>query len=250
MRYYIDFEASEQQQTIISVGCVSDSGREFYSLVHTEDSITLRIEQITGITQKDVDDAPSSSQVFEQLYDWISNDEEVPDFYCYGDGDLDFVYNNYMLATSFKEAAMLSYLYVNLYDCSEEIKDHFFVNKTISLEKLGQHFDQNMGAQNHNALDDAKLLKMVYDHTRSEQKENNVFNEYVDNRRIPSEIRSVLRLQGNTIVAEYQSMEEAVEWCRKQPNDKGPTYLKNIDEKIRNAARTGSKYMNCNWRIL
>ncbi len=52
MYYYIDFEASEAEKKIISVGCICEDGREFYSLVNTDDPITFRITQITGITQE------------------------------------------------------------------------------------------------------------------------------------------------------------------------------------------------------
>ena len=137
------------------------------------------------------------------------------------DGDFDFVYANSQCTTGYKEALMLSYLYLNMYDCSQDMKDHFLVNKTISLEKLGQHYDETMGAQNHNALDDAKLLKMVYEKMNSGQTENNVFNEYLSPGRIPSQIRKVVRLIGNEVANEFESLSEAVKWMRTQPNDKG-----------------------------
>ena len=250
MNYYIDFEASEAEKKIISVGCICDDGREFYSLVNTDDPITFRITQITGITQEDVDSAPSSETVFSDFYDWCYSEEEMSQFICYGDGDFDFVYSNIQSATGYKESLILSYLYVNMYDCSQEMKDHFLVNKTISLEKLGQHYDESMGDQNHNALDDAKLLKMVYEKMNSGETENNVFNEYLTPGRIPAQIRKVVRLQGNTVVNEFDSLSEAVKWLRSQPNDKGSSYLNNAEEKIINAARNNSKYFNSFWRIL
>lgn len=246
----MDFEASEARQQIISIGCVTESGREFYSLVYTDDPITFRIEEITGISQEDVDNAPNSSEVFERFYDWCNEDKEMPEFVCYGSSDPEFVYNNYLEATTLKEAAMLSYMYVNLYDCSEEMKEHFYVNKTISLEKLGQYYDHDMGAQTHNALDDARLLKMVSEKMKEGKKENNVFNEYFDTRRMPSEVKKVLAMHGDVIHREFNSMAEAVAWVKNQPNDKGPSYLKDADEKIKKAAQSGGKYFNCNWRIL
>ncbi|MBQ2213702.1 MAG: 3'-5' exoribonuclease [Erysipelotrichaceae bacterium] len=250
MYYYIDFEASEAEKKIISVGCICEDGREFYSLVNTDDPITFRITQITGITQEDVNEAPASEKVFADLFDWCYSEDEAPQFICYGDGDFDFVYANSQCTTGYKEALMLSYLYLNMYDCSQDMKDHFLVNKTISLEKLGQHYDETMGAQNHNALDDAKLLKMVYEKMNSGQTENNVFNEYLSPSRIPSQIRKVVRLVGNEVANEFESLSEAVKWMRTQPNDKGGSYLNNAEEKIITAARNGSKYFNSYWRIL
>ena len=250
MKYYIDFEASEAEKTIISIGAICDDGRQFYSLVFSEDPITPRIEEITGISQEDVDNAPSSAEVFEQFYDWCNIDNDLPEFINYGTGDLDFVYSNFMNATSFKEAAMLSYLYMNMYDCSEDLRKFFYVNKTISLEKLGKYFDKDMGDQNHNALDDAKLLKMVYDKMKTGDRNFDAFLEYVDPDRYPDQVRKVLRMNGNTIMEEYSNMKEALSWVRSQPNDKGPKYLQNADEKIRHAAKNNSKYFGFNWRIL
>lgn len=176
--------------------------------------------------------------------------EDLPEFVNYGDGDLDFVYNNFLSAVSLKEAAMLSFLYMNMYDCSQELKDFFYVNKTISLEKLGKYFDHSMGEQNHNALDDAKLLKMVYDKMKSGERNFDAFLEYVDPHRYPDQVRKVLRLNGNTVLEEYNNLKEAVDWIKKQPNDKGPKYLQNAEEKIKHAAKNASRYFGCNWRIL
>ncbi|MBR3228427.1 MAG: hypothetical protein IKF68_07795 [Erysipelotrichaceae bacterium] len=69
MNCYIDFEASEAQHRIISVGCIREDGEEFYSLVRTDDPITPRITKITGIVQEEVDAAPSVSEVFSSFYD-------------------------------------------------------------------------------------------------------------------------------------------------------------------------------------
>lgn len=250
MKYYIDFEASENEKKIISVGVLREDGEEFYSLVYSDDPITPRIEEITGISQEEVDQAPSSKEVFEKLFDWCMEKEDMPEFVNYGDGDLDFVYNNFLSATTLKEAAMLSFLYMNMYDCSQELKDFFYVNKTISLEKLGKYFDHSMGEQNHNALDDAKLLKMVYDKMKSGERNFDAFLEYVDPHRYPDQVRKVLRLNGNTVLEEYNNLKEAVDWIRKQPNDKGPKYLQNAEEKIKHAAKNASRYFGCNWRIL
>lgn len=44
MKYYIDFEASEAEQKVISIGCVREDGDKFYSLVKVDDPITSKIE--------------------------------------------------------------------------------------------------------------------------------------------------------------------------------------------------------------
>ncbi len=251
MKHYIDFEASEALQKIISVGCVREDGEEFYLLVYTDDPITPRIEEITGITQEDIDDARSIDDVFTEFYDWCNRDDEVPEFICYGDGDYEFVSNTFYDASSFKAASMLGYIYLNMSDCSDEIKRHFYVNKTISLEKLARYFDPDFIEQNHNALDDAKLLKIVYEGMKKDTNASySSFTEYLDPRRYPDEVRKVLRMNGNTVLEEFKNIKEAVEWVKKQPNDKGPQYVKDAAEKIKKAAKDGGKYFKSNWRIL
>lgn len=250
MNYYIDFEASESLKTIISIGAICEDGREFYSLVHTDDPITPKIEEITLISQKDVDEAPSSKEVFERFYDWCDIPDDYPEFINYGSSDADFVYNNFLKAESLKEASILSFLYLNMYDCSEDLKEFFYVNKTISLEKLGKYFDKDMGDQNHNALDDAKLLKMVHEKMKTGDRNFDAFLEYVDPDRYPDQVRKVLRMIGTNVLEEYDNIQKAVEWLRGQPNDKGHKYLMNADEKIKHAAKTNSRYFGYNWRIL
>ncbi len=250
MRIYIDFEATETEKVIISVGCLAEDGEQFYSLVHCDDMITSRIEEITGISQQDIDNAPSASEVCSRLYDWSSRDGQLPEFICYGNGDYDFVYNTFQLATGMKEASILGYLYLNMYDCSEDFKQFFYVNKTISLEKLAHHFDENVGDQNHNALDDARLLKLVYEGMENGTGNLNEFREYLAPSRVPSAISKIVRIGGNTILNEFSSMEEAVEWVRSNSREKGASYSNNAEEKIKTAARNGSKYFGSNWRIL
>ena len=250
MKYYIDFEASETERKIISIGCVREDGEEFYSLVHTDDPITERIEELTHISQKDIDDAPEATEVFERFYDWCATDDSLPEYICYGDGDYEFIDNTLSSAVTLKESAILSNIYMNMYDCSEDIKEFFYVNKTISLEKLGKHFMPDMDDQNHNALDDARLLKLVYEKMKSGSRDINEFGEYMDSHRQPAVARKVLRLNGDNILNEFNGMEEAVAWIRSQPNSKDARYINGADEKIRKAAREGSKYFGSNWRIL
>ncbi|MBR3228428.1 MAG: hypothetical protein IKF68_07800 [Erysipelotrichaceae bacterium] len=176
--------------------------------------------------------------------------EETPHFMCYGNGDFDFIYNTFYDAQSLKASAMLGYLYLDLYDVSDEIREHFYVNKTISLEKLAKHFDKNASEQNHNALDDAKLLKMVYEGIRKGKAEVSVFDEYLDPKRYPDQVRKVIRMNGDVILDEFANMKEAVKWIRSQPNDKGAQYIKDAEDKIKRAARDGGRYFRSNWRIL
>ncbi len=75
MKFYFDFEANQFTERIISVGCVSETGERYYSLVsHNTDKkekITKFITELTGITQEDYDNAPKADYVFLSLSEWI-----------------------------------------------------------------------------------------------------------------------------------------------------------------------------------
>ena len=109
---------------------------------------------------------------------------------------------------------------------------------------------KDMDEQNHNALDDAKLLKMVYDKMKTGDRSIEAFSEYMDPLRMPDEISKVLRMNGNTVLEEFNSLKEAVNWVKSQPNSNGHKYIQNAEDKIKNAAKNGSRYFDCNWRIV
>ena len=249
MKYYIDFEASDAEE-IISVGCVDENGREFYSLVHSDDLISADIQKLTGLSQEMVSAAPLADEVFESFYDWCNASEEMPDFICYGDSDHSFVNNTFFLCNSLKAASILSYIYMNMEDCSEEIRNFFYVNKTISLQKLALHFDENIPEQNHNALDDAKLLKMVYEGIGHDERRIDSFNEYLNPYKIPGQITKILRINNGVIEEEYADMAAVRVWMIAQNSDKNPSYLNNFEDKIRKAVKEGSRYFGFHWRIL
>ena len=74
MKYFIDFEAMQFSNYIISVGCVREDGKEFYSLVHTPENtkknVSKFITDLTGITTEMVSDAPSPEEVFNKFFDF------------------------------------------------------------------------------------------------------------------------------------------------------------------------------------
>ena len=242
VKYFIDFEACDEQ-TIISVGCICEDGREFYSLVYNESPISERIQEITGLKQEDILAAEPASTVFERFYDWCS--EGIPDFYCYGSSDPDFCYNTLQNATAFKEAAILSYLSLNMKDYSERAVEHFHATQTISLERLGKHYDENMADQTHNALDDARLLKRVYEEIEGRPEERYIFKDYMgeSHRRIRGQ---VLRIQGDEVIEAYDSIQEAAAWVQKTSGGS----LSNIEEKIKRASYENIRYSKYKWRII
>lgn len=83
MKYFIDFEATQFSQEIISIGCIREDGQTFYALVAPKKGkITPFITNLTGITAKMIDSAMSADAVFSKFYDWLfENLDDAPEFF-------------------------------------------------------------------------------------------------------------------------------------------------------------------------
>ncbi len=71
MKYFIDFEATQFTQEIISIGCIREDGEKFYSLIKPKNlkTITKFITELTGISKKDLVNEKNSDEVFENFFD-------------------------------------------------------------------------------------------------------------------------------------------------------------------------------------
>ena len=170
MKYFIDFEATQFSNEIISIGCVREDGETFYSLVNVaKNKMTNFITELTGITKEDVSTAPSSDEVFTNFYNWIIQDETKAQFFCYGNSDLGFIKKNLNKATTVKAQMALSILALHLIDYSKCVERHFGLIKSIGLKKVIAYYRQvEEIEQNHNALEDALFLKEIYDRINDE----------------------------------------------------------------------------------
>ena len=261
MNYFIDFEATQFSNGIISVGCVAENGSAFYSIVNTNHKVTPFITNLTGITPEEVKEAPSQEEVFEQMFDWIFNDNITPHFWCYGNSDKDFVRNNFRDCKSFKARAMLGYLYTDMQDYSPEVKMHFGLCKNIALKKVADYYRGEDHVQRHNSLEDAQMLRFVWEHIQENECEFNVFPEYMEsqfNKKIESEAPSindksytVSRIKGGKTIEIYPSLGAAIRWAYEQipaGEERDKTSLKTIARGIRRAAKDPKKkYRNFKW---
>lgn len=170
MKYFIDLEATQFSNEIISIGCVREDGETFYSLVNvSKNKMTNFITELTGITKEDVSTAPSSDEVFTKFYDWLIPDESKVQFFCYGNADLGFIRKNLNKATTVKAQMALSVLALHLIDYSKCVERHFGLIKSIGLKKVLAYYRQvEEVEQNHNALEDALFLKEIYDRINEE----------------------------------------------------------------------------------
>ena len=76
MKFYIDFEATQYTENIISIGCVAENGDSFSSLVNCPYKVGSFVTQLTGITNDMVSAAPSPDEVFTNFFKWIMEQSE------------------------------------------------------------------------------------------------------------------------------------------------------------------------------
>jgi DNA polymerase III epsilon subunit-like protein len=165
MKYFIDFEATQFSKEIISVGCIREDGETFYSLcAPIKGKITPFITNLTGITAEAVSDAMSPDQVFNTFYTWaFSLDAENPEFYCWGDSDIEFLRNTFKRVESKRARFAIGYICGGLENYAKYVSQLVNVRKeSLSLLKVNKIINPE-ATQNHNALDDAVMLKEIYD---------------------------------------------------------------------------------------
>lgn len=170
MNFYLDFEATQFSERIISIGCVAENGMTFNSLVNPGkgEKITGFITKLTGITQTMADNAASADDVFIDFANWVvaialCAENPHPKYYVYGNNDEDFLQHtiNHMknpMAISF--ATSIKAL---MTDYSKTVKQHFGVGQ-IGLNRVYQLLKDEEHVQNHDALEDAIMLKYVQEH--------------------------------------------------------------------------------------
>lgn len=144
-------EATEHGQPL-SIGAVYN-GNEFYELIRpkTIKDITPRITDLTGITQKDVINCEKFKVIFGRFLEWAPVKTPV---YVFGGFD------KFILKRGDSEMTKkFCKRVVNI----QPAMSKFFRPKSqvISLKDLLKELGINT-EQNHNSLDDAKILREVY----------------------------------------------------------------------------------------
>ena len=165
MNYFIDFEATQFSNDIISIGCIDEDGEEFYSLINPgEGKLTSFITELTGITDEMLNEADSLDIILKNFFEYLKKHEDGNCvFYCYGNCDIKFIDKAYKKATSFEAKAALGLLHMGLKDYAPTVQMHYGLVKAIGLQKVINHIRGTEAEQHHNALEDAIMLKEVYD---------------------------------------------------------------------------------------
>lgn len=162
MNFYLDFEATQYSQEIISIGCVTDKGDAFSTLVkpHKTSKITNFITKLTGITQEMLVDAPDADTAFNIFFDWVIkvSDETRPTYFCYGDADTQFIAHTMKHMKDMRAISYAASICALLVDYAPLVSKYFNTNR-IALKKVIA-FIENVESvqQKHDAVEDAQML--------------------------------------------------------------------------------------------
>lgn len=264
MKYFIDFEATQFSNYIISIGCVRENGDEFYSLVKPvgkKAKITPFITNLTGITTETIADAPEADEVFKNFFDWCAEYDDIPEFYCYGNCDTNFCKTNFTQSENIKAKLILGFLHTGLKDFSISVQKHFGLVQAVGLAKVVQYYKGEEIVQSHNALDDAKMLKYVYEQIKSHtvEEDKTAFPDYKkkENKKPqPVEekeylVRISLDKKGKKVVKACKTMEDAVQFAyNKLPEgNQAEAKMENIQKRIIKASNTQTQYQHLYWKV-
>ena len=168
LKIYLDLEANAITNEVISIGMVTEEGKEFYSLVRPHTKLDHRIKELTHITQEEADNAPSLEDVMFDVRRFIcqqisANDKII--FYHYGKNDRHYLKSSKTFAANESTKMILDYI-INRCENLDRIVPKHFNRTSIGLRSayLTMRLSSNEPAtQNHNALEDAQMLKYVWE---------------------------------------------------------------------------------------
>ena len=161
MRFFVDFEATQFSNRIISIGCVCENGNTFSTLVKSsKKKITKFITDLTGITNEMLAKAPNADQAFEAFYNFIieNSDGYAPEYYCYGNSDTTFIDATIRTMSDVKAIAFAASMSRSLIDYSKVVKSTFGLANEVSLKKIYVMVKEEETVQHHDALEDAQML--------------------------------------------------------------------------------------------
>lgn len=253
MNYFIDFEATQFSGEIISMGCIDENGRQFYTLIRPGkmEEITGFITDLTGIDRNALEKAPSADEAFTIFLYWLNHDQTAK-FYCYGDSDAYFLDRTLEHLSKFNAQLGLCIIRGALTDYAAVIKKHFSLRNSIALKKVVSYYRGEIIEQDHNSLDDAMLLKEVFEHAENETVEGCPFPEYTVSSAKPKIQKRITAFKGN-VHMEFPSFAKAADWViteqlsiRDVVNEKTKS---KICSRIICAAEKKRPYCGYDWKI-
>lgn len=255
MNFYIDFEATQYDHKIISIGCVNDAGDSFYSLVKPQEKtkVTPFITNLTGITQEMVDNAPSAETVFERFKTFIDiyNHGESTFFFVYGNEDQAFLERTAKKVMNKDIRSFMNCLAGSLIDYSKITRNYFQVSQ-VGLKRALNYFKEEPIVQKHDALEDAEMLMELYKYIENSelmQLESCPFED-ISNTANNSSSEIEGRIQSGDMI--FENLDEAANWVKNNLfSDKmANVNIQTIKKKIKYAINHKEKYFLRKWELL
>ena len=253
MKYFIDFEATQFSGEVISIGCVDENGREFYTLVKPAKirNLTDFILELTHISADEIAAAPTADEAFTAFLEWL-DPSRTADFYCYGDSDALFLLRTRRHLKTFRAQLGLSMIRGGLYDFSADMKKHFSLKTSIALKKVVAYYRGGEVEQTHNSLADAQFLKEVYEKTRNDTVKDCPFPEYQRGSNLPK-IKKLIRAVKGNVRLEFTSYGRAADWVMSEQLSirdtvNGKTKSK-VCSRIITAAEKERPYCGFDWSV-
>lgn len=255
MNFYIDFEATQFDNKILSVGCINDVGDTFYSLVKPQEKtkVTPFITNLTGITQEMVDNAPSAETVFARFKTFIDiyNNEESTFFFAYGNKDQAFLERTAKKVMNKDIRSFMNCLAGSLIDYSKITRNYFQVSQ-VGLKRALNYFKEEPIVQKHDALEDAEMLMELYKYIENSelmQLENCPFKD-ISNAANNNSLEMEGRIKSGNMI--FENLDEAANWVKNNLfSDKmANVNIQTIKKKIKYAIRHKKKYFLKKWELL
>ena len=257
MKFFIDFEATQPEQEIISIGAYSEDTFAFHNLVKPQFSVVSSyIADMTGITNEILEDKFDLDTVLCGLYDWCYRQQPSLtkwEFYSYGDSDVDFLKHSMCNIHSERALIVASIMIATMKDYSQQVKKFF--GGSTSLIKAFNFLKDLENKQHHNALEDAKMLADVY-----QKVENGTpLKEYPFH--IGSNTNEAYTFPSGTFYCggtgknakerEFVNIQDAITWLINTniaKNERERVHRDRVAKNIMKAIRKKSTYMGYKWR--
>lgn len=266
MKYFVDFEATQFAGEIISIGCVREDGKTFYSLVTPKNlnKVTESITKLTGLTAEMLEDAPSVDKVFEKFYDWAFDGvDDMPEFYAWGNADIEYLRHTFHNTTSMKARTIMGYM------CGDMRNTAKWFNKRSKIQNCAlirayKCLIDNSATQTHNSLDDAMMLAEVVKITDSITSEE--LRRRMGATKVEETAPSIKWTEADFPVGtvciinkkkgvtnHFDNLQIAAEWLittKVDVKQQDTLNKNNVAQKIKRACLNGKPYFSCKWRLI
>lgn len=206
----------------------------------------------------------SPDAVFEMFHDWVFKDgNEMPEFFAWGNADIDYLRHTFRRTTSMKARIMIGYMCGSIIDFAKRFCKKIKAD-TCALIKAYNTLINEEAVQTHNSLDDAVMLAEVYDVVTAmpiqelREKMNGIATvnqsplpKWNENN-FPSGTICIVNKR-KIATHHFDNLDAAVEWIittKIKEDQREAVNVKNTAQKIKRACASKKPYFKCNWRCV